>query len=314
MSSTTIRPRLRIAIIGVGQVGGAAAYGLILRSVTCDLLLVDNNIALRDSQVHDLTDVAYTTKSSTRIQGGNYHEAGQCDIIVITAGSRHTIGQSGLDAASRNVSIVRNVVDALCPVRPDAILLVVSNPVDLLTTLALERSRLPPEQVIGAGTFLDSARLRALMAGRIGIASNSIDVYVIGVHGESEVAAWSTATVGGIPIDQTISPEAMTERAELEEQCRQQGRAIVQAKGSTPFGMGSVVASICASIALDKRNVKAVSHWQPEYECCFSLPVVLGRKGIVRNVEVPLNEEEKAKIEESVGTLKKQLELVRRGL
>jgi L-lactate dehydrogenase len=167
--SSPPKTRLRVAIIGVGQVGGAAAYGLILRSVACDLLLVDNNIALRDSQVRDLTDAAYTTNSSTRIQGGDYHDAGQCDIIVITAGSRHTVGQSGLDAASRNISIVRNVVDALCPVRSDAILLVVSNPVDLLTTLALERSRLPPEQVIGAGTFLDSARLRAVMAERIGV-------------------------------------------------------------------------------------------------------------------------------------------------
>lgn len=126
--------------------------------------------------------------------------------------------------------------------------------------------------------------------------------------------AWSTATVGGIPVDQTLDPETLVERTEVEAECKQQRHEIVQAKGSTPFGMGSVVASICASIALDKRNVKAVSHWQPEYGCCFSLPVVLGRKGIVRNVEVPLNDGERKRIEESVEKLKKQIEFVRTGL
>lgn len=310
MSRPVSTPIPRIAIIGVGQVGGAAAFGLILRSITCELLLVDTNLVLRDSQVRDLTDVAYTTNSGTRIRGGNYHEAGQCDIIVITAGSRHIVGQSGLDSSSRNVSIVRNVIEALCPIRSDAILLVVSNPVDLLTTLALELSRLPASQVIGAGTFLDSARLRAVMAERIGIAANSIDVYVVGVHGDSEVAAWNAASIGGVPVDKTLLPEAMS--AEVEQQCREHCQSIVSTKGSTPFGMGSVVASICSSIVLDKRNVKAVSYFQPEFGCCFSLPVVLGREGIVRTVQMPLSDEEKARIAGAAARVEAQMDRIRR--
>jgi len=317
-NSTTTR---RIAIVGVGQVGGAAAYALILGSTAVaaagdlELLLVDNNIALRDAQVRDLADVAFITNRGTRVKAATYREAGQCDLIVITAGSRHTLGQSNLDSASRNISIVRNVVDAMAPFRSDAVLLVVSNPVDLLTTLALEVSQLPPSQVLGSGTFLESARLRGLIAERIGIAPNSIDIYALGVHTPStQLTAWSTATVAGIPLSQSIPPSTLAEmQPVLEHDTAHLSDAIVRAKGATPFGIGAVVSSICASVLGDRRNVRAVSHFRPEFGCCLSMPAVLGREGIVKTIEVPLSEEERTKVEESAKMVRGRMEGIRQG-
>lgn len=157
----------RIAIIGVGQVGGAAAYSLVQSSVADELLLVDNKTELRDAQVRDLTDVAYALNSPTRVRAATYHEAGQCDIVVITAGSKLTPGETTVAATYRNIAIVRTAVNAMTPMRPDTILVVVSNPVDLLTSIACQLSGLPRSQVLGSGTFLDSARLRGLLADQI---------------------------------------------------------------------------------------------------------------------------------------------------
>lgn len=189
MSTVGGKPLSRIAIIGVGEVGGAAAFALIISSIARELLLVDINTTLRDGQVRDLSDVAYSSNSVTRVRAATHHEAGQCDIVVITAGSKSVLGmksffakpprslmfdprplgQPNLERVYRNVSIIRNVVDAMKPIRQDAIVVVVSNPVDLATTLVLELSKLPQEQVLGAGTFLDSVRIRGMIADEIGV-------------------------------------------------------------------------------------------------------------------------------------------------
>ncbi|SPQ25665.1 b346e62d-5ce0-4d94-bc72-52f0bde53733 [Thermothielavioides terrestris] len=273
----------RIAIVGVGQVGGAAAYALILSGVASELLLVDVKIELRDAQVRDLSDVAYGIGGGTRVRAATHSEAAQCDIVVITAGSKYFL---------------------------DAIILVVANPVDLLTTLVQELCRLPKFQVFGTGTFLDSVRLRGLLAEKTGVSSSSIQLSVIGVHGDTQVAAWSSATINGVPIDQFLPPEQCN-HADLANECKHISEDIFRAKGATPFGIGSVVASICTSILLDKGDVQPISHFQSEHRCCFSLPVVLGRKGIMRTVQLPLSSDEKAHLARSAERLKETLERIK---
>jgi len=302
---------LQVAIVGVGQVGGAAAYSLILTSFVSELLLVDIDIDLRDGQVRDLSDVAYSCNSSTHVRAASHHEAAKADIVVITAGSKHMIGQTTIDYTSRNMSIVREVVETMKPFRSDTILLVMSNPVDLLTSLAHELSGLPTCQVLGSGTFLDSVRLRGLVAMRAGVAANSIDIYVVGVHGNPQVVAWSTATVGGVPMNNSISPDVL-DRAELADECKHRSQSIIRAKGSTPFGLGSIVSSLCSSILLDKRNVRPVSHFQPDFGCCFSLPAVLGRKGVMSTIQMPLDRDEEANIAESAKELRKTIDWIHR--
>ncbi|KAM0083432.1 hypothetical protein ACKRZS_004357 [Fusarium odoratissimum] len=301
----------QIAIVGVGQVGGAAAYSIILTSFVSELLLVDIDIDLRDGQVRDLSDVAYSCNSSTRVRAASHHEAAKADIVVITAGSKHMIGQTTIDYTSRNMSIVREVIEKMKPFRSDTILLVVSNPVDLLTSLAHEISGLPTSQVLGSGTFLDSVRLRGLMAMRAGIEANSIDIHVLGVHGNPQVVAWSAATVAGVPINTSIPPNIF-DRVELADECKDWSQSIIRAKGSTPFGLGSIVSSLCASIFLDKRNVRPVSHFQPDFGCYFSLPAVIGKKGVMSTIQMTLDSDEEAHIAKSAKELSETIDWIHR--
>ncbi|KAF5698774.1 L-lactate dehydrogenase [Fusarium mundagurra] len=161
----------RVAIVGVGEVGGAVAYNLTLNSIASELLLVDLALDLRNAQIEDLSDVAYSTGSSTRVRPATYREAAQSDLVVITAASKHTLGQTTVDYTSRNTSMIREVIEAMRPFRPDTVLLVVANPVDLLTSIAKEMSRLPPSQVIGTGTSLDTYRLRGMVASRASVSA-----------------------------------------------------------------------------------------------------------------------------------------------
>lgn len=243
-----------------------------------------------------------------RVRVATHHEAGQCDIVMITAGSRYGFGETSIQHMHRNASAIRNVVKAMTPFRSDAIVLVVSNPVDLLTSIAQELAGLPKFQVFGSGTFLESVRIRGLLAEKAGVAASSIQLFVLGVHGDGQVVAWSSATINGIPLDKVLSPDTSGHQ-ELAKECKERAETIFTTKGATPFGTGSVVASICASILFDKREVRPVSHFQPEFDCCFSLPVVLGRKGIMKTIEMPLGSDENAAIARSAHRLKSTIEL-----
>lgn len=306
-------PTSSIAIVGVGQVGAAAAYALILGSIANELLLVDKNVSLRDGQVCDLSDVAYSCNSRTKVRAASYQQAGQCDIIVITAGSRHTTDHTFPECVHRNISTIRTILDGMKPLKSDAVLLVVSSPVDLLTSLVLQLSQLPPSQVLGSGTYLDSIRLRGMLADRLGVAAKSIDAFVLGVQGESQVTAWSAATIGGVPINECLSKGALINRAGLSSECQHRSQGIIRAKGATPFGIGSVVSGICSSIILDKGTVHPISHFQPSFGCCFSLPVVLGKRGIQRKVQMSLDFDEDAQITDSATALKRKIDQVHGG-
>ncbi|KAH1636443.1 hypothetical protein KXX16_005382 [Aspergillus fumigatus] len=283
----------RIGIIGVGQVGAAAANALIMNSVARELILVDIKTELRNAQVQELSDVSRMSgRAETRVRAGTYHEAGQCDIILITAGSKFSVGETSVQHMYRNLGIVRSVIQAMRPFRSDAILIVVSNPVDLLTTLAQQLSGLPRSQVMGSGTLLDSVRLRGLLANKVGVAADAIDIYVLGVQGLDEIVAWSTASVHGLPLASAVPGNTF------------------EAKGAMPLGIGAIISMICLSILGDQRHVLPISHFQEEFGCCFSLPVVLGRKGILRTISMPVNGEEWDGIVKSAAALNETIEHV----
>ncbi|KAF2418409.1 L-lactate dehydrogenase A [Tothia fuscella] len=301
----------RIAIVGVGDVGAAAVFALILSSVCGQILLVDTKEAFRDGQVLDLSDATHRGNSSTHVRAGTYQEAGQCDIVVITAGAKQKPGESRLQLIGRNIGILGSVISGMKPFKQDTILLLVANPVDVLTTFAQEISGLPKAQVIGSGTFLDSIRLRGHLAEKAEVAASSIDAYVLGEHGDSQFVAWSIATIGGVPIDKAL-PAGTFDRRELAESVKSTAQKIIEAKGATSYGIGSVVASICSSILFDKHNVRPISHWQQDHDCCLSLPVVLGRKGVVRNLPLPLDDEETKLLHESAKDLREVIDGARK--
>jgi L-lactate dehydrogenase len=189
------------------------------------------------------------------------------------------------------------------PLRSDAILLLVANPVDAITHFAQVYAELPKTQVIGSGTFLDSARLRGMLANKAEVAASSIDAYVLGEHGESQFVAWSQASIGGVPLADAFG-DVKIDQDVIAEDTKNKATSIIENKGVTNYGIGAVAASICKSILFDQRNIRPVSHWQEDLGACLSMPAVLGRQGIVRTVKIPLSQEERAKLEASAKTLK----------
>ncbi|EUC43456.1 hypothetical protein COCMIDRAFT_38590 [Bipolaris oryzae ATCC 44560] len=284
-----IHPKLtsQVAILGAGDVGATIAYSLIMDPVAGDILIVDPKEEVRDAQVQDLSDATFHGNTTTRIRSGTHKEAGQCDVIVITAGAKQKKGESRTDLIGRNKAILESAISDMKPFRPDTVLLLVANPVDVLTYFAQQFSGLPKQQVIGSGTFLDSARLRGILALKAEVAASSIDAYVLGEHGESQFVAWSLASIG---------------------ETKNKATNIIQNKGATNYGIGGVTASICKSILFDQRSIRPVSHYQDDLDVCLSVPAVLGRKGIVRSVPMPLSSEEKELLEKSARALREVIE------
>jgi L-lactate dehydrogenase len=186
----------------------------------------------------------------------------------------------------------------MSPINPHTILLLVANPVDILTHFARKLSGLPESQVIGTGTSLDSARLRGILADKADVAPNSIDAYVLGEHGDSQFIAWSRITIGNTPLHLalpgTLTPEF---KSEISTHTRGAAAAIIAAKGCTAYGIGNIAASICKYILFDQRTVRPISFYQPELGCCLSMPAVIGRKGIVRAMPIQLDDMEKVELE-----------------
>ncbi|THW87193.1 L-lactate dehydrogenase [Aureobasidium pullulans] len=297
----------RIAILGSGEVGSTIAYSLILNPVAGEILLVDPKEDVRDAQVQDLSDATFHGNTSTQVRAGTHKEAGQCDIVVITAGAAQKKGESRTDLVGRNLKILGSAIEDMKPFRDDTIILLVSNPVDILTYFAQKFSGLPKNQVFGSGTFLDSARLRGILAEKCGVAASSIDAYVLGEHGDSQMVAWSHASVGGVPLELAL-PDTSIDKEAIAEDTKKKAAAIMESKGATAFGIGGVAASICKSILFDQCNIRPISHYQKDMDVCISMPVVLGRKGIVRQIPLKLNDGEKKEVQQSAKSLREIIE------
>lgn len=271
--------------------------------------MVDPKQNLLEAQVRDLADATYRGQTGARVRVGTAKDAGQADIVVITAGAKQKIGESRLSLLSRNLHILSSIFQSMAPINPNTILLLVANPVDILTYFARKLSGLPETQVLGTGTSLDSARLRGILAEKADVAPNSIDAYVLGEHGDSQFIAWSSITIGTTPLHLAL-PDTITEefKKEISEHTRGAAAAIIANKGCTAFGIGMVAASICRFILYDSRTVRPLSFYQPELGCCLSMPAVIGRRGIIRKMPVQLDETEKKDLEDCAKNLRGVIE------
>ncbi|KAH7391890.1 l-lactate dehydrogenase-like protein [Pyrenochaeta sp. MPI-SDFR-AT-0127] len=298
-----------IAILGCGDVGSTLAYTLILQPICSEVILVDLKKELLEAQVRDLSDATYRGGSGVKVRAGTHKDAGQADIVVITAGAKQKIGETRLSLLSRNLHILSSIFDSMAPISPHTILLLVANPVDILTYFARKLSGLPESQVLGTGTSLDSARLRGVLAQKAEVAPNSIDAYVLGEHGDSQFIAWSSATIGTTPLSLAM-PDQLTDsfKSEVSTHTRGAAGAIIAAKGCTSYGIGGIAAGICKYILFDSRSVRPLSFYQPELGCCLSMPAVVGRKGIVKPMPIQLDETEKAELESCAKGLRAVIE------
>jgi L-lactate dehydrogenase len=255
----------------------------------------------------DLQDEAFVT--GTLVNAVPIKDMNSCDIIIITAGAKQRPGEPRTDLVKRNAVILKSILDALFPLKSDTIVLLVSNPVDILTASAQKwcSPYIPREQVIGSGTYLDTQRFRVALAKRFHIGVKSIHAYVIGEHGDSQVFAHTSSMIGGTHIT-NYAYVSEAEIGSIEKEVRTKAYEIIKRTGATYHGIGACVATIAESILLDKNEVLPISVYVAQYDTYMGWPSILGRRGIVHTIPLSLCAEELKKLDESAKVIKESVD------
>lgn len=307
----------KIVLIGCGAVGSTFAYTVLLRGLANELVIIDQN---RDKAIGDMLDLNHGLMLAhpMKIVVGDYPDCAGADIIVITAGAAQRPGETRIDLMNRNVAIFDAIIKQVTRYNQEAILLIATNPVDILTQVALKLSGWPRHRVIGSGTLLDSSRFRYLIAERLGVDPRSVHGSIIGEHGDSEVAVWSSASVGGVPIDHPEVGERWRmgeeERSQIYEETRTAAYKIIEKKGATYYAIALALARICDAILHDQRSILPVSSYLTGYHgiegVCLGVPSVVGRQGVEELVHLPLTEAEQGALQASADKLKSFLQQI----
>ena len=312
---TTSKPHpTRVAVVGVGAVGSTFAYTLLLSGLAAEILLIDANARRAEGEAMDLAHAVPFAKT-TRVWAGTIDECRGAAITVIAAGVGQKAGESRRDLLSRNAAIFREIVPAVASANPDGIILVATNPVDILAHLAWKLSGLPSARVIGSGTILDTARFRALLAEHYGVDPRSVHAHIAGEHGDSEVPVWSSANIAGMPLADFAQANGIGhDPAKLEaifEATRDAAYQIIERKGATYYAVAAGLLRICEAILRDQSTVLSVSSLICDYygidDVYLSVPTVLGRTGVERTLRLALSAEEASGLRRSAEVLKATL-------
>lgn len=292
----------KIAIIGAGAVGATTAYAILMRNIAAEIVLIDINTIRCAGEVLDLSD-ALAFYSSSDIRNGTIADTKDADIIVIAAGVAQKPDQPRTELIEKNKEIITSVMKSISPLNPDTIVIMVTNPVDIMTLLAQTLSNIPHNQIFGSGTMLDSQRVNIMLSKKLFVSERSITTYILGEHGDTQFPAWSSAYVGCTPILE-YPGVTKNELDAIAESVRNKAYEIIKCKGATFFGIAACVAALCEYVLFDKHMIVPVSTYIDEFKLCMSMPVVLGRRGIERRIAIRLNDEEGKLLEKSADALK----------
>ncbi|MSU24055.1 MAG: lactate dehydrogenase [Opitutus sp.] len=307
---------MKIAIIGGGgRVGSCAAYCLQLGKIARELVILDANQATAEGEALDLLHGS-SYMADQIIRAGAYPDCADADIVLITAGLRRKPDESRLDLINRNVSLFREILKSLkaAGLKKDAIVFVVSNPVDILTQLAVDECGLPPSQVIGLGTVLDTSRFNSLIAAALKLPPTQVRALILGEHGDTMVPIWSSATVDGLPLLKVpgVTP---TFQSQIFERTQKSGAEVISRKGGAGWAVGIAINEVIESIALDRRRILPISSLvNGPYgirNLCISVPTIVGRKGVVSTLELELWPKELQGLQSSAKALGETLAKVR---
>lgn len=307
MSSKTSK----VSIIGAGNVGANVANALVLLRKCVRVVLFDRTLSKAEGQAWDIEDSIPLLQDMEIIPSNRYEDLADSDVIVVTVGIRHKQGESRLDTLRENAEIMRSTMKELDRVAPNSIVLIVSNPVDVLTRIAKDNSTRAENLIFGSGTVLDTARLRYQLSKQLNVALRDIHVYVIGEHGDSEFIIWSSAFIGGIALTEFLIPqEAMLEKIQQEyaELTRKRGYNIFERKGYTSYGISTVVSQLVDTILRDEKqifpvSVRADSNYGIDSDIVLGLPCIISSIGIERQLVLPRNADEQRLLEESATKL-----------
>ncbi|MBD0322812.1 MAG: L-lactate dehydrogenase [Aldersonia sp.] len=308
-----------VAVVGAGSVGTTIAYTCLLRGLADRLSIYDIAAEKTEAEVLDLRHGLEFVPSASVQGGADVTVCRDADIDVVTAGAKQKPGQSRLDLAATNANICRSMIPQLVEVAPDAVILIVSNPVDVLTAVAIEVAGLPPGRVFGSGTVLDSSRLRVLLAHRCGVAVPNVHAHIVGEHGDSELALWSGATIGGIAIHDWVGADGdvvtNAVRESLVDEVRRAAQRIIAGKGSTNWAVGLAIARIIDAVLHDSHRVLPVSAPMGGFagisgSVCLSVPRIVGRAGVSAPLPTHIDASERAGLTASANAVGEVLESV----
>lgn len=311
MNSNYSRTIGRVAMLGVGAVGSTTVFAMLHARIAQEILLVDDHSRLRAEG--ELLDLQHTLPFSgpVNLHLATLKETCNCDLIIITAGDAQVPGETRIDLMKRNVEIFKTFFPLLSKQNPNALFCIITNPVDIMTRVVLKLSGLPPEQVFGTGTILDSARFRQNLSALFGVSTNNVHAYVIGEHGDSEVLVWSRGQIGPFTLKEYAAHkgvelnEAVMQR--IDQDVRKAAYQVIQRKGSTHFAIGSGTTRLVETLSSDRHQLYTVSRALhiPGYPdgVCMSIPTEMGRKGALHPLPIVLAPNEEADLRKSAEIL-----------
>ncbi|MBQ3348542.1 L-lactate dehydrogenase [Candidatus Saccharibacteria bacterium] len=299
----------KVMIVGTGNVGASIAFSILnQRTAVNELVLTDILAKDAEGEAMDLIDALAVAPSYVKIHSGTYKDARDCDVVVITAGAAQKPGETRLHLLKKNVNILQGMVEQIMASGFNGIFLVVTNPMDILTYYTWKFSGLPAEKVIGSGTVLDSARLRARIASYLNVNPKSVHAYQVGEHGDSEVTLWSLADLGGAKVSDMLSYDVM---GGISEFVRNEAYDIIEKKGATYYGIATCVVQILNSILNDEMRVLPVSSYDNFSDTSFGWPTVVGREGVVRRLDIKISEAEGVALQKSINVMRDAISKVK---
>jgi L-lactate dehydrogenase len=307
----------KVAIIGCGFVGSSSAFALMQSGLFSEMVLIDADVNRAEGEALDISHGLPFAKPM-KIYAGSYEDIADAAIVIVTAGAGQKPGETRLDLVKKNVEIFKSIIPEIAKQDFNGILLIVANPVDILTYVAAKLSKLPQGRVFGSGTVLDSARLKYLLGEHLDVDNRSVHAFIIGEHGDSEMAAWSSANVSGIPLNDFCEMRGYFKHEEsmkkILEEVKNSAYEIIEKKHATYYGIAMSVRRICEAIIRDEKSILPVSSIQKgEYgieNVALSIPAIVGREGVEKVVPIKLSDTEKEELIKSANTLKNVLDTV----
>jgi len=309
---------MKVGVVGSGLVGATAAYSLVMKGVGREIVLVDKN---RDRAVAEADDLSHAVPfaHALEVRAGDYADLAGCRAVVLCAGVGQKPGESRLHLLRRNAAVFHEIVPAVLKYAPEAVVIVATNPVDVMTHLAARFAAelgVPPGRVFGSGTTLDTARFRSLLGAHCGVDPHHVHGYVIGEHGDSEVLTWSLATVGGMPLEAFARMRGIdlseAVRGGIDQKVRRAAYTIIGGKGATYYGIGSALARIVDAILHDQRSILTVCSPDPDVagvrDVTVALPRLVGGAGVIETFPLPLSAHEQAQLRASAEVIRKALD------
>jgi L-lactate dehydrogenase len=309
---------MKVGVVGSGLVGSTAAYALVMRGVGREIVLVDKNEARAIAEADDIRH-AVPFAHALEVRAGGYADLAGCRAVVLCAGVGQKPGESRLQLLRRNAAVFREAVPAVLRHAPEAVVIVATNPVDVMTHLAVRfaaEAGVAAGRVFGSGTTLDTARFRSLIGGHCGVDSHHVHGYVVGEHGDSEVLTWSLVTIGGMPLKAFARVRGITDpetvRQEIDEKVRRAAYTIIGGKGATYYGIGSALARIVDAVLHDQRSILTVCSPAADVagvkDVTVALPRLVGGAGVMETFPLPVTETEQAQLRASAGVIRNALD------